>query len=69
MEDLACPMIRKLSSVYVLAHSGFVIRCCPMAESLFILELEFLHIRGGCSLVVVFFFPDARGYMLFYSIC
>ena len=30
-------------------------RCCPMAESLFILELEFLHIRGGCSLVVVFF--------------
>ena len=22
-------MIRKLSSVYVLAHSGFVIRCCP----------------------------------------
>ena len=26
-----------------------------MAESLFILELEFLHIRGGCSLVVVFF--------------
>ena len=48
-------MIRKLSSVYVLAHSGFVIRCCPMAESLFILEIEFLHIRGGCSLVVVFF--------------
>ena len=30
-------------------------RCCPMAESLFILELEFLHIRGGCSLVIVFF--------------
>ena len=26
-----------------------------MAESLFILELEFLHVRGGCSLVVVFF--------------
>ena len=26
-----------------------------MAESLFILEIEFLHIRGGCSLVVVFF--------------
>ena len=48
-------MIRKLSSVYVLAHSGFVIRCCPMAESLFILEIEFLHIRGGCSLVIVFF--------------
>ena len=42
-------------SVYVLSHSGFVIRCCPIAESLFILEIEFLHIRGGCSLVVVFF--------------
>ena len=26
-----------------------------MAESLFILELEFLHIRGGCSLIMVFF--------------
>ena len=26
-----------------------------MAESLFILEIEFLHIRGGCSLVLVFF--------------
>ena len=26
-----------------------------VAESLFILELEFLHVRGGCSLVVVFF--------------
>ena len=23
----------KLSSVYVLAHSGFLIRCCPMADS------------------------------------
>ena len=30
-------------------------RCCPMAESFFILELECLHIRGDCSLVVVFF--------------
>ena len=30
-------------------------KCCPMAESFFILELEFLHIRGGCSLVIVFF--------------
>ena len=43
-------MIRKLSSVYGLAHSGFVIRCCPMAESLFILEIEFLHIRAGLAL-------------------
>ena len=25
-------------------------RCCPMAESHFTLGLEFLHIRGGCSL-------------------
>ena len=25
-----------------------------MAESLFILELEFLHIRGGYSLITVF---------------
>ena len=32
-----------------------------MAESLFILELELLHIRGGCSLIVVFFLPGARG--------
>ena len=30
-------------------------RCCPMAESLFGLELEVLHIRGGLSLVIVFF--------------
>ena len=26
-----------------------------MIQSLLILELEFLHIRGGCSLVIVFF--------------
>ena len=26
-----------------------------MAESRFILELEYLYIRGGCSLVIVFF--------------
>ena len=30
-------------------------RCCPMAESLFILELEFLRLRGGCSLIIMFF--------------
>ena len=39
-------MIRNLLSVYVLAHSGFVIGCCPMADSELILELMFLHIRG-----------------------
>ena len=26
-----------------------------MAESLFLLELEFLLIKGGCSLIIVFF--------------
>ena len=62
MKGRSClPNDPKLSSVYVLAHSGFVIRCCPMAESLFILELEFLHIRGGCSLVIVFFVPMVVG--------
>ena len=54
MKGQSClPYDPKFSSVYVLAHSGIVIRCCPMAESLFILEIEFLYIRGGCSLVVV----------------
>ena len=38
-------MIRKLSSVYVLGHSGFVIRCCPMADSQLLLALLFLHKR------------------------
>ena len=31
-------MFRKVSSVYVLVHSGFVSRCCPMADSKFILD-------------------------------
>ena len=35
-------------------------RCCPIAESLFILELEFLHKRGGCSLIIVFFVLTAN---------
>ena len=39
-----------------LAHSGFLMRCSPVAESLFILGLESLHIRGGCSLIAVLFF-------------
>ena len=30
-------------------------RCCPMTESHFILELKLLHIRGGCSPIIVFF--------------
>ena len=31
-------------------------RCYPMADSQLILELMFLHIRGGCSLAVLLFF-------------
>ena len=31
-------------------------RCYPMADSQLILELMFLHIRGGCSLTVLIFF-------------
>ena len=31
-------------------------RCCPMADSKLILELMFLHIRGGCSLTVLLLF-------------
>ena len=66
-DDLACPIIRKLLSVYVLAHSRFVIRCCPMAESQVILPLLFLHIRGGCSLTILRLL-SGRGNMLFYSV-
>ena len=49
------PYDPKLSSVYVLAHSGVVIRCCPMADSQLILDLLFLYIRGGCFLTVLLF--------------
>ena len=49
-------MIRKLSSVYVLAYSGFAIRCCPITDSQLILELLVLFIRGGYSLTVLLFF-------------
>ena len=49
-DDLACPMIRKFSSVYVLERSGFAISCCHMADSQLILELLLLHIRRGCAL-------------------
>ena len=49
-------MIQKLLSVYVLAHSGFAIRCFPMADSQLILDLLLLRIRGGCSLAVLLFF-------------
>ena len=43
-----------------------------MAESLFNLELEFLHVRGGCSLVVVFFVLMLVGtccFILFANLC
>ena len=49
-------MIGKLSPEYALAYSRLLMRCCLMAESRFILELEFLHIRGGCSLFIVFLY-------------
>ena len=39
-----------------------------MADSQLILELLFLHVRGGCPLKVILF-SDARGNMLFYSAC
>ena len=53
-DDLACPLIRNVLSEYVLALSGFLMRCCLMAESLVICELVFLHRRGGYSLVTMF---------------
>ena len=62
-------MVGKVSSVYVLAHSGFVIRCCPMADSKLSLELIFLHILGGFSLTVLLFFLIACRNMLLYSVC
>ena len=36
--------------VVLYMHSGFAIRCCPIADSQLILELFFLHIQGDCSL-------------------
>ena len=56
MKGRSClPNDPKLSPVYVLANSGFVLRRCPMAESQVILGLLFLHIRGGCSLTILLF--------------
>ena len=40
-----------------------------MADSQLILELLFLPMRDGCSLIMLLFFPDTRGDMLFYSVC
>ena len=69
---MSCPTIQKLSSVYVLAHSGLVGRCCPMADSQLILELLFLQRRGGCSLMVLLFFLMLMGtccFILSSSLC
>ena len=47
-------------------------RCCPMADSQLILELLFLHIRGGCSLTVLLFFLMLVGtccFILSASLC
>ena len=47
-------------------------RCCPMADSQLILELMFLHIRGGCSLTVLLFFLMLVGtccFILSASLC
>ena len=66
------PVIGKVSSVYVLEHSRLVIRCFPMADSQLILELLFLHIRGGCSLTVLLFFLMLVGiccFILSASLC
>ena len=58
-----------LSSVYDLAHSGFSMRCCPMAKSHFMLALETLPKRCHCSLAGVSYLPDAHGYMLVQFTC
>ena len=47
-------------------------RCFPMADSQLILELTFLHIRGGCSLTVLLFFLMLVGtccFILSASLC
>ena len=83
-------MIRKLSSVYVLAHSGFVSRNPECAKLILDSKLD-SGLKINCELsygrltidfgIVVFaktrwlfsygvtFLPDARGDMLFYSVC
>ena len=67
--NLACPLIRKLSSVYVLEHSGFVKRCCPMADSQLYLEIVvFTHTRWLFSYGTTVL-PDALVNVLLYSVC
>ena len=69
MKGRSClPDDPKLSSVYVLAHSGFVSRCCPMADSQLILELLFLQRRGGRSLTVLLFFLMLVGHVVLFCL-
>ena len=63
-----CPVIRKLSSVYVLTHSGFVSRCCPMADSELIFRIVLFTQTRWLFSYGVTFLPDARGNM-FNSVC
>ena len=56
-------MILKLSSVYVLADSGFVNRRSAKADSQLILELLFLHRPVGCSFTVLLFFLMLEGHV------
>ena len=68
-------MIRKLSSVCVFAHTGLVIRCCPMADSQLILALLFLqksmsmYVKRMLPLfrAVVKFCTTNRLFILFYT--
>ena len=72
MDDLAYPMIRKLSSVYVLAHSGFVSRCCPMADLQIDFEIVVFTKTRWLFSYGVTFLPDARGtccFILSASLC
>ena len=39
-----------------------------MAKSLFVVRLEFLQIRGGCSFIVASFFLMLVGNILLYSV-
>ena len=70
-------MIRKLSSAYILVHSGFVIRC-PMTESQFILGLLLCTYEVAvlllycCSLTILLFFLMLLGtccFILSASLC
>ena len=48
-------------SLYILAHSGFSKRCCPIAESHLFWALRVLQPGGGCSLSMWVFFLVLMG--------